>query len=167
VTKNLSPEQLKRQDSITKAFELYLQGYSYDRIGYEMGCARSTAYSWVNQAQQEALKEQQHDLNILRNNAIALIDNLIRGCYEDFKQADDLVSGEGRLYRDGVRVRALVTQNVLKLLQERNKLLGLYAPERVEQFIIAESPTEKKVNYSQLELSELQVLFASVMRGID
>jgi transposase-like protein len=160
-SQNLTPEQIEKQERIVLAYTLHCQGYSYDRIGYELGCAKSTAWSWVKEAQQEMLLAQQQNLNILRNDAIATINDLMKRRYEDFKEACDLISEEGRLYRDGVRARGAIVQDILKLVQERNKLLGLYAPERVEQFIVESTDhDEEKIDYSALSLEELSQMYA-------
>ncbi len=164
-SQNVTPEQIQRQKNSILAFELHCQGHSYDRIGYKLGCAKSTAWSLVNEAQKEILLEQQQDLNILRNDAIATINDLIKSRYEDFKEACDVVSDDGKLYRDGVRMRGLIVQDILKLLQERNKLLGLYAPERVEQFIIESSQNEAKIDYSVFDLEELSQIYADSLKS--
>lgn len=163
---NLTPEELERNDKTVEAYILHCRGYSYEQIGGQLGCAKSTAWNWVQKAQQEKLKVQENDLNILRNTELDRLNDLITRCFEDLNQAHDVADDNGRLYRDGVKARSAIRLELLKYIQERSKLLGLYAPEKVEQFITQDSSTdpEDKIDYASLSTEDLQQLFADKMR---
>jgi hypothetical protein len=109
------PEIIEKE---RKVLELKLAGITFDRIaeqvGYTDGSAACKAY---NRAMKRTLQEPAQEL---REAELLRLDKILSGCWRD------AISGDAR-----------AAATALKVIQERAKLLGLYAPIKTETEITA------------------------------
>ena len=131
-------EDLQRAIKKVDAYALRCKGYTYAEIGNSLGCHKSTAWQWVKEAQQDALAEAENNRDVLLSEAIDTLNHQIKLAYSDLENVIDILGDDGRLYRDGVKMRSLIRQEILKYLQEKAKLLGLYTLQTLEATVTVE-----------------------------
>ena len=163
---NNTPRELNKH----KALELFIQGYTYREIAHNLNCAVSNAHALVNEALAEVREQNIEEVLDIRNTQLIALRKLIKQRFEDLKDCDDIISDDGRVYRNGVRERGYIVRDLLALYQEIGKIYGIYAPERIEQFISAKKEEENKAlesNYAEMETEQLKILFADMIREQD
>ncbi|MGK7894925.1 MAG: hypothetical protein AB4372_15225 [Xenococcus sp. (in: cyanobacteria)] len=163
---DLSRRSVEREELEVQAYDLFVKGYSYSQIAYELKVAKSTAHSYVVIKQQELRELCNQELIDARNLEIARLDDNLKRLYEELEQAEDIIDPEsGRMYRDGVKARAVILGLIQKNIDMRCKILGLYAPERIEQSITTDSNTTIEIDYEAMSQEELEQAFADQMRN--
>jgi hypothetical protein len=97
-----------------EALELRIAGGSYRKIGEQLGVSGKTAYQWVTQALADVARLQAEQAEQLKALELERLDRLT------------VAIGRPAMTGDPRAVRAAVA-----VIQERAKLLGLYAPSEV------------------------------------
>ena len=120
-----------------KAMELRVKGLSYNQIAAAMGIAKVTAFRYVAHVIEETrencaeLAEQARVLELRR------IDEASALCMQTIAESewDDRVGGNEEHPGDptkGRELRLKAVDRLVKLNEQRAKLLGLYSPDRID-----------------------------------
>jgi hypothetical protein len=134
-----------------QAWELFKHGANYTEIGKALGVNRSTAFRLVDKEKKLLLTEQAEDIEEYRVEELSRLDvvireamNIVTGKCRDCRGAgmlradglstDILVEcetcdGSGRRYGSAQRMSAM--DKLMKAVDTRSKLRGLYAPEKI------------------------------------
>jgi hypothetical protein len=127
-----------------EALRLRCRGYSVREIGLELGISKSVAADDVRKAMGEAKKLSQDELDAERSLELHRIDTSLRviakiidgvmfDSTDGAKDAADSAGMDlGDLILGGNEMKLKAIDRQVKLQQERSKLLGLYAPQKVE-----------------------------------
>lgn len=102
-------------DKKAEALRLRRYGFGYAQIAKELGCAQSTAYSYVMSALAETRNAMQEDADVIRQMELERLDQMLPASLEKAKRGDD---------------RAI--RSVLSIMERRAKLLGLDAAGRLD-----------------------------------
>jgi len=94
------------------ALELRLSGKTFQAIADELGCSKHTAHRLVEQALDATIKE---PAERVREMELHRLDGMFAGFWPQAQQGD-----------------AVAAAGCLKVMEHRAKLLGLYAPKRID-----------------------------------
>lgn len=127
-----------------EALRLRCRGYTVREIGLELGISKSVAADDVRKALGEVKKLSQEELDAERSLELHRIDTALRviakiidgvmfGSGDDAKDAADSAGMDlGDLILGGNEMKLKAIDRQVKLQEQRAKLLGLYAPQKVE-----------------------------------
>lgn len=122
-----------------EALKLRCRGYSVREIGLELGISKSVAADDVRKAMGEAKKLSQDELDAERELELHRIDVALRVVAKILNEREVTVAEAAKLdaspselldSEDELKLKAIDRQ--VKLQEQRAKLLGLYAPTKVE-----------------------------------
>ncbi|MGL6339831.1 MAG: hypothetical protein ACRC80_11900, partial [Waterburya sp.] len=116
------------QNSDAKAFDLFIEGFSVEDIAIKLKIDPLSVASLVSDGRISYARSLPHTLTDRQIDQLSALNKLIFNCYFDLNNSNDVFGEDGKLYRDGIKSRNLITQTLLKLLQEKAKLLGLNDP---------------------------------------
>ncbi len=168
VSDNLTPKQAEREDKIFKAWILKTQGRTLKEIGMALQCAESTAWNYVKTASDRGLERLVDRVTTDKLAMVDLLDNLVAQCFDAMKDAVDVMDDNGRLYRDGIKTRSYLRQEILKHLDMKAKILGFYATDKIEQIIEekrAAQELQDSVDANSMDKETLDAYFADLMRN--
>lgn len=115
MSRNPTQKNLQGVQREKHALELRMSGMSYAMIASTMGVSKSTAFTTVERALRGIEEQTKHQVKIYRSLETVRLDALLRSVWE---QAE-----AGSLQH--VKV-------ALKIMEQRSRLLGLYAPSQIK-----------------------------------
>ena len=162
-----SGKELKKEQDKIRALELHCQGHTYQQIAYELGCSKVNAYALVEQGQSELLEEQQTNLNTIRNEILFNLRTILKERFKDLTQCRDEIGEDGKMYRDGLRGRGLITRDILSILQELAKIQGIYLYEEIKSYLpqVASQEDDFLADFEAMDEETLKLQFAEYMRN--
>lgn len=163
----LKLNEQQRNERKYKAYELRCMGMSHLQISYELGCSQANAIALIDEVQKERLSKQETNLNILRDIRLAELDKMRLSRWNDLLSCGNIVGEDGKILRDGMKMRGIIINDLIKISQETCKLTALYTPEKVEAFIAKKIESDEQtldVDYTSMSNEELAEMFAIKMR---
>lgn len=126
--------ELRREAAIA----LRVRGWTYEAIGKELGISRGQAYKDVRAVIQESIENRQEDAEQVLAVELRRLDAATDVC---IKTIVDGVGAEDAASSLEMQLKAI--DRLVKINDQRSKMLGLYAPQKVEQAIIGEVSPDK------------------------
>jgi hypothetical protein len=108
------PDRARKLQRQLEALELRRMGFSYVEIGARIGCSKSAAHRYVDEAMAEASEQVRGEANVIKAEEISRLDGMLRGLWPTARKGN-----HGAVDR------------VLKIMERRARLLGLDAPVKV------------------------------------
>jgi hypothetical protein len=121
-----SRKRLEAFERKLRALELRKGGATFEQIGKTLDVSTATAYSYVMEALKETLREPADELRTLE---LERIDRLALALWP--RAVGERESVDGRIVVHPADLRAV--DRVVKLMERRAALLGLDAPQKLEQ----------------------------------
>lgn len=110
------PRRVNARDRRKYALDLRRRGWAYDRIGEAMGISRARAHDLVKAAYDELLLDTKRAAEEVRDQEVERLDQALEALWPKVEKGDD---------------KAL--HSLLRLQERRSKLLGLDAPQKIDQ----------------------------------
>ncbi len=107
-----------------KSFDLKKKGHSYTEIGKETGVSHMQAWRDVHHVMNALLDESIKMAKQYRVLELARVDDIWINLWKTFHNEDTEIA-----------TRLGITDRLIKLIEERSKMLGLYAPQKYERDI--------------------------------
>lgn len=121
--------ELRREAAIA----LRVKGWTYEAIGVELGVSRGQAYKDVRAVIDESIENRREDAEQVLEVELRRLDLATDICVKTITEwEDDYDPTKGR----ELQLKAI--DRLVKVNDQRSKLLGLYAPEKVESRISGE-----------------------------
>lgn len=148
------------EQQCAQALKLRVEGMSYRAIARAMKCGVASAYQYVNSGWERLIEDNDEIRQVLRAAEIDRMEEMIDAVWK--LAVGDISDLADDLQADAAENQLRAVQTVLKLQQTICRLLGLYAPTKVEHTKKSElTPIEELM----AKVAQNETKFAGMRRG--